>query len=92
MSKLELRIFDGSRQLFSAPAKFLITITDGNGLPISKGGMAGLHHLFSKGLMAVCLGMLVVCIVYAWQLAWVTWQSMPPRPPSAPNGNSIPLI
>src|SRR4051812_38073606 len=33
MSKLELRIFDGSRQLFSAPAKFLITITDGNRKP-----------------------------------------------------------
>ncbi len=30
VSKLELRIFDGSRQLFSAPAQFLITITDGN--------------------------------------------------------------
>lgn len=30
MSKLQLRIFDGTRQLFSAPAKFLITVTDGN--------------------------------------------------------------
>ncbi len=30
MSKLELRIFDGSRQLFSAPANFLVTIFDGN--------------------------------------------------------------
>ena len=30
MSKLQLRIFDGSRQLFSAPAKFLVTVTDGN--------------------------------------------------------------
>ena len=30
MSKLQLRIFDGSRQLFSAPAQFLVTITDGN--------------------------------------------------------------
>ncbi|HET6206149.1 MAG TPA: hypothetical protein VFD98_05025 [Terracidiphilus sp.] len=30
MSKLELRIFDGSRQLFSAPANFLVTIIDGN--------------------------------------------------------------
>ncbi len=30
MSKLQLRIFDGTRQLFSAPAKFLVTITDGN--------------------------------------------------------------
>ena len=30
MSKLLLRIYDGSRQLFSAPAKFLVTITDGN--------------------------------------------------------------
>jgi hypothetical protein len=29
MSKLHLRIFDGSRQLFSAPAQFLVTITDG---------------------------------------------------------------
>lgn len=30
MSKLLLRIFDGSRQLFADPAKFLVTITDGN--------------------------------------------------------------
>ena len=30
MSKLQLRIFDGSRRLFSAPAKFLVTIIDGN--------------------------------------------------------------
>lgn len=30
MSKLQLRIFDGTRQLFSATAQFLITITDGN--------------------------------------------------------------
>src|SRR5438477_4695229 len=30
MSKLELRIFDGSRQPFSAPADFLVTIFDGN--------------------------------------------------------------
>ncbi|MFZ0746789.1 MAG: hypothetical protein WAM85_20455 [Terracidiphilus sp.] len=30
MSKLQLRIFDGSRQLFSAPANFLVTINDGN--------------------------------------------------------------
>ena len=30
MSTLELRIFDGSRQLFAAPANFLVTITDGN--------------------------------------------------------------
>ncbi len=30
MSKLELRIFDGSRQLFSPPAQFLVTIFDGN--------------------------------------------------------------
>jgi hypothetical protein len=30
MSKLRLRIFDGTRQLFSAPANFLITIVDGN--------------------------------------------------------------
>ncbi len=30
MSKLELRIFDGTRQLFTAPAKFLVTITDGH--------------------------------------------------------------
>ena len=29
-SKLELRIFDGSQQLFPAPANFLVTITDGN--------------------------------------------------------------
>jgi hypothetical protein len=30
MSKLELRIFDGSRRLFAAPVNFLVTITDGN--------------------------------------------------------------
>jgi hypothetical protein len=30
VSKLQLRIFDGTRQLFSAPAQFLVTITDGN--------------------------------------------------------------
>jgi hypothetical protein len=30
MSKLQLRIFDGSRQPFAAPANFLVTITDGN--------------------------------------------------------------
>ena len=30
MSRLQLRIFDGTRQLFSAPAQFLVTITDGN--------------------------------------------------------------
>lgn len=30
MSKLQLRIFDGTRQLFSLPAQFLVTITDGN--------------------------------------------------------------
>ena len=30
MSKLQLRVFDGTRQLFSAPAKFLVTVTDGN--------------------------------------------------------------
>ena len=30
MSKLRLRIYDGTRQLFAASAKFLITITDGN--------------------------------------------------------------
>jgi hypothetical protein len=29
-STLQIRIFDGTRQLFSAPAQFLITITDGN--------------------------------------------------------------
>jgi hypothetical protein len=29
-STLRLRIFDGTRQLFSAPAQFLVTITDGN--------------------------------------------------------------
>lgn len=30
MSKLQLRIFDGRRNLFSTPVPFLITITDGN--------------------------------------------------------------
>jgi hypothetical protein len=30
MSMLRLRIFDGTRQLFAAPANFLITIIDGN--------------------------------------------------------------
>jgi hypothetical protein len=68
----------------------LIAITDGNGVPISKGGMAGLHHLLSKGLMAVALGMLIVGAIYAWQLVWIAWQSIP-RSPAAPNGKSIPL-
>jgi hypothetical protein len=30
MSILQLRIYDGSRQIFAAPAQFLVTITDGN--------------------------------------------------------------
>ena len=30
MSNLQLRIFDGTRQLFAAPIPFLVTITDGN--------------------------------------------------------------
>jgi hypothetical protein len=30
LSQLRLRIFDGSRELFSQPANFLVTITDGN--------------------------------------------------------------
>ena len=30
MSELQLRVFDGTRQLFSASAQFLVTITDGN--------------------------------------------------------------
>ena len=30
MSKLHLRIFDGTRQPFAAPAQFLVTITDGH--------------------------------------------------------------
>lgn len=30
MSQLQLRVFDGTRQLFAAPAQFLVTITDGN--------------------------------------------------------------
>jgi hypothetical protein len=30
MSVLQLRIYDGSRQIFAAPAHFLVTITDGN--------------------------------------------------------------
>jgi hypothetical protein len=31
MSKLTVRIFDGSRQLFAAPGSFLVTLIDGNG-------------------------------------------------------------
>jgi hypothetical protein len=69
----------------------LITFTDGNGVPMSKGGMAGLHHLLSKGLMAVLLGMLIVATLYAWQLLWIVWQSAP-RPLGAPNGKGIPLV
>jgi hypothetical protein len=69
----------------------LIAITDGNGVPMSKGGMAGLHHLLSKGLMAVALGMLIVGAIYAWQLVWIAWQSIP-RSPAAPNGKGIPLV
>jgi len=30
VSELQLRVFDGTRQLFSASAQFLVTITDGN--------------------------------------------------------------
>src|SRR5277367_3463292 len=30
MSKLRLRIFDGTRQPFTAPAQFLVRIVDGN--------------------------------------------------------------
>ena len=30
MSKLQLRVFDGSRKLFVAPMPFLVTVTDGN--------------------------------------------------------------
>ena len=69
----------------------LITITDLSGAVISKGGTAGLYHLVSKGLWAVLLGMLIVGSIYAWQLLWIVWQSMP-RPPAAPNGRGIPLV
>jgi len=69
----------------------LITITDLSGAPISRGGMAGLYHLVSKGLWAAMLGMLIVGSIYAWQLLWIVWQSMP-RPPAAPNGRGIPLV
>ena len=37
VSQLEVRIFDGSRQLFAAPANFLITIIDGNQKQIVRG-------------------------------------------------------
>jgi len=69
----------------------LITITDANGLAISKGGSAGLHHLVSKGLLGLALGMLIVGTIYAWQLLWIVWQSFS-RPPAAPNGKGIALI
>lgn len=69
----------------------LITFTDGNGVPMSKGGMAGLHHLLSKGLMATMLGILIVGTIYAWQLLWIVWQSVA-RPLVAPNGKGIPLV
>lgn len=69
----------------------LITITDAAGLPISKGGTAGLHHLLSKGLVGVALGMLIVGTIYAWQLLWIVWQSMP-RPPAAPSRKRISLV
>ena len=69
----------------------LISLTDGNGMPLSKGGMAGLHHLLSKGLMATALGMLIIGTVYAWQLLWIVWQSMP-RPPAAPSVKDISLV
>jgi hypothetical protein len=79
-----------ARMLLKYPG--LVTITDGNGLPISKGGMAGLHHLLSKGLMAVALGMLIVASIYAWQLLWIVWQSTPRPPAAPPNGKGIPLV
>ena len=69
----------------------LITLTDATGATISKGGAAGLHHLVSKGIMAVMLGMLIVGILYAWQLLWIVWQSMP-RPPAAPSGKGMSLV
>ena len=69
----------------------LITITDANGLAISKGGAAGLHHLVSKGLVGLALGILIVGAIYAWQLLWIVWQSFA-RPPTAPNGKGIALI
>jgi hypothetical protein len=69
----------------------LITITDATGLPMSKGGMAGLHHLVSKGVMAAALAMLIVGTIYAWQLLWIVWKSMP-RPPTASSRNGVSLV
>src|SRR4051812_16315162 len=69
----------------------LITFTDGNGLPISKEGMAGLHRIFSLSLQCVCLGMLIAVIAYAWQLISIAWKSMP-RPPFAPSRKDISLV
>src|SRR4051812_47679304 len=69
----------------------LITLTDRNGLPISKEGMAGLHRIFSLSLQCVCLGMLIAVIAYAWQLISIAWKSMP-RPPFAPSRKDISLV
>jgi hypothetical protein len=69
----------------------LIVITDGNGVAMSKGGMAGLHHFLSLGLQWVCLGMLIACIAYAWKLVWLMWKSAP-RPPASPSSRGISLV
>ena len=37
MSKLKLRIFDGTRQIFAATTNFLITIIDGNQKQLYRG-------------------------------------------------------
>jgi hypothetical protein len=46
MSKLRLRIFDGTRQLFAADVKFLITITDGNQTQQVRNYFSGNDHTF----------------------------------------------
>lgn len=69
----------------------LITIFDRNGVPISEREMAGIQRAVSIGSLTVWLGILIAAVVYAWQLLWVVWQSMP-RPPVAPSGKGISLV
>lgn len=69
----------------------LITIFDRNGVPISDREMAGIQRAVSLGVLSVWLGILIAGVVYAWQLLWVVWQSMP-RPPIASSGKGMSLV
>jgi hypothetical protein len=56
-SALRLRIFDGSRQMFSKPANFLVKIVDG-----LRGGRRGFRSLLRCiRLRKVCLAAACLC-------------------------------